>query len=339
MIWLTWRQFRVQALTAAAVLAAVAILLGVTGSHLASLYAASGITGCHGDSCANVAGAFLNQLTTNGFYHVGYPIGLVVIFVAPPMLGIFWGAPLIARELESGTYRLAWNQSITRTRWLTVKLALTGLAAMAFTEALALMHAWWADPISKAIALGGGTSVFSGTRFSWTTFAANGITPLGYAAFAFTLGTAAGVLIRRIVPAMAVTLAIFAVVQLAMPLWVRPHLLPARHTIVSVAALDSLRPDKLPGQPGAWLLSSEPINAAGQPVTATPAACLSLSLGKDAGEGPYLDCLASHGIRETITYQPASRYWPFQWIETGIFLALALALAWFCFWRLGLRRT
>ena len=138
---------------------------------------------------------------------------------------------------------------------------------------------------------------------------------------------------------MALTLAIFAVVQLAMPLWVRPHLLPARHTIVSVAALDSLRPDKLPGQPGAWLLSSEPINAAGQPVTATPAACLSLSLGKDAGGAPYLDCLASHGIRETITYQPASRYWPFQWIETGIFLALALALAWFCFWRLGLRRT
>jgi hypothetical protein len=339
MIWLTWRQFRVQALTAAAVLAAVAILLGATGLHLASLYTASGITGCHGDSCANVAGAFLNQLATNGFYHPMYPLGLVVIFVAPAMLGIFWGAPLIARELESGTYRLAWNQSITRTRWLTVKLALIGLAAMAVTEALALMHAWWADPISKAIALGGGTSVFSGGRFSWTTFATNGITPLGYAAFAFALGTAAGVLIRRIVPAMALTLAIFAVVQLAMPLWVRPDLLPARHTIVSVAALDSLRPDKLPGQPGAWLLSSETINAAGQPVTATPAACLSLSLGKDASEGPYLDCLASRGVREAITYQPASRYWPFQWIETGIFLALALALAWFCFWRLGLRRT
>jgi hypothetical protein len=339
MIWLTWRQFRVQALTAAAVLAAVAILLGATGPHLAGLYAASAITGCHGDGCTNAASAFLNQLTTDGLYHVGYPLGLVVIFVAPAMLGIFWGAPLIARELETGTYRMAWNQSITRTRWLTVKLALIGLAAMAVTEALALMHAWWADPISKAIALGGGASVFSGTRFGWTTFATNGITPLGYAAFAFTLGTAAGVLIRRIVPAMAVTLAIFAAVQVAMPLWVRPHLIPAQHTIVSVAALDSLRPDKLPGQPGAWLLSSEPINAAGQPVTATPAACLALPMTKESSEGPYLDCLASHGVREAITYQPASRYWPFQWIETGIFLALALALAWFCFWRLGLRRT
>jgi hypothetical protein len=340
MIWLTWRQFRVQAVAAATVLAAVAILLAATGPHLAGLYAASGITGCNGDGCANAAGAFLNQLASDGLYHVGYPIGLVVIFVTPAMLGIFWGAPLIARELETGTYRLAWNQSVTRARWLAVKLALTGLAAMTVTEALALMHAWWADPISKAIALGGGTSVFSGGRYSWTTFATNGITPLGYAAFAFALGTAAGALIRSTVPAMAVTLAIFAVVQVAMPLWVRPHLIPAQHTIVSVASLDSLRPQTLPGEPGAWLLSSETINAAGQPVTATPAACdaISSSLGKDAPEAPYLDCLANHGVREAFSYQPASRYWAFQWIETGIFLVFALALAWFCFWRLG-RRT
>ncbi len=116
---------------------------------------------------------------------------------------------------------MAWNQSVTRTRWLTVKLALIGLAAMAVTEALALMHAWWADPISKAIALGGGTSVFSGGRFSWTTFATNGITPLGYAAFAFALGTAAEA--PSAVPTMAVTPAIFAAVQFVMPLWVRPR--------------------------------------------------------------------------------------------------------------------
>jgi hypothetical protein len=337
MIWLTWRQFRAQASTAAAVLAAVAILLGATGPHLASLYVASGLTGCNGDSCTNLANSFLNQLTTDGLYHVLYPLGLVVIFVAPAMLGIFWGAPLIASELEAGTYRLAWNQSVTRTRWLTVKLALTGLAAMAVTEALALMHAWWADPISKAIALGGGPTAFGGGRFSWTTFATNGITPLGYAAFAFALGTAAGALVRRTVPAMAVTLAIFAAVQFVMPLWVRPYVIPPRHTVVSVASLNSLRPQAFPGQPGAWVLSTGTVNAAGQPVTAAPAACLSLTSGKDASEASYLDCMASHGIRETITYQPAGRYWPLQWIETGIFLALALALAGFCFWRLDRR--
>ena len=117
-----------------------------------------------------------------------------------------------------------------------------------------------------------------------------------------------------------------------------PHLFPARHTVVSVTSLDSLRPENLPGQPGAWLLSSETVNAAGQPVHAAPAACPPPPVVKgNNGEGAYLDCLASHGIRETFSYQPASRYWAFQGTETAIYLALALALAGYCFQRLSRR--
>jgi hypothetical protein len=37
-------------------------------------------------------------------------------------------------------------------------------------------------------------------------------------------------------------------------------------------------------------------------------------------------CVAAHGYRAFITYQPASRYWAFQGIETGIFVLLAAAL-------------
>ena len=107
MIWLTWRQFRVQALTAAAALAAFAILLGATGPHLASLYATSGITGCHGSACGAAASNFLLRLAATRTYPVVYAVGVVLIFVTPAIIGIFWGAPLIARELESGTYRLA----------------------------------------------------------------------------------------------------------------------------------------------------------------------------------------------------------------------------------------
>jgi hypothetical protein len=341
MIWLTWRQFRVQALTAAAALAAFAILLVATGPHLASRYAASTITGCHGGTCATAAITFLSQLQAASPYPIVYLLGIAVILVAPAIIGIFWGAPLIARELETRTYALAWNQSITRTRWLVVKLTLTGLAAMAVTEALSLMYAWWADPIGKAIDLGGSTSLFSGGRFSSLIFATHGITPLGYAAFAFTLGTAAGALIRRTVPAMAVTLAIFAAVQVAMPLWVRPHLIPPDRTIATIESVDldfgNLTATVVPGQPGAWILSSAAINAAGQPVSNLPAACQAAFSGtKPSSPGP---CMESRGFREAITYEPASRYWPLQWIETGIFLALALALAGFCFWRFGRRRT
>jgi hypothetical protein len=348
MTWLTWRQVRAQAVTAAAALAAFAALLAATGPHLASRYAASGISGCPSTSCEHLASNFLQQLYAAGTYWVLYLAGVVIILLAPAVIGLFWGAPLIARELETGTSALAWNQSITRTRWLAVKLTLTGLAAMAVTEALSLMQAWWAAPIGRAVGHGGGGTNLAMGRFSSLVFATHGITPLGYAAFTFTLGVTAGVLIRRAVPAMAVTLAIFAVVQIAMPLWIRPHLFPANHTVIPVTSLDgislqqgglngssfTLGAENLPGQPGAWLISSGAVNTAGQAVSTTPAACTTPSMRN----GPaFFDCLASHGIREAISYQPASRYWAFQWTETAIYLALALALAGYCFRRLGRR--
>jgi hypothetical protein len=343
MIRLSWLQFRAQAVTAAAALAAFAIVLAATGPHLASLYAASAITGCHGFACQTAVHAFLSRLAVTSPYPIVYLLGIALILLAPAIIGIFWGAPLIARELETGTYQLAWTQSITRTRWLVVKLSLTGLAAMAVTEALSLMYAWWADPIGKAIGLantGELANPFIGGRFSSLIFASAGITPLGYAAFAFALGTATGALIRRTVPVMAVTLAIFAAAQLAMPLWVRPHLIPPDRTIATIesAGLDvgNLTATLVPGQPGAWMISSGAINAAGQPVSTLPAPCLGNPYTKPPDPA---QCMESRGYREAITYEPASRYWPIQWIETGIFLALALALAGFCFWRLGRRRT
>jgi hypothetical protein len=348
MIRLTWFQFRAQAVTAAVALAAFAVLLAATGPHLASLYGASGITGCPAASCEHLATNFLQQLYAGGTYWVLYLLGVVVILLTPAIIGLFWGAPLIARELETGTSALVWNQSITRTRWLAVKLTLTGMAAMAVTEGLSLMQAWWAAPIGRAVGHGGGGNNLAMGRFSSLVFATHGITPLGYAAFAFTLGVTAGAVIRRTVPAMAITLAIFAVVQIAMPLWIRPHLFPARHTVISVMSLDNVSLHQggvdgrsftlgalnIPGQPGAWLLSSGAINAAGQATSMTPAACTTPSV---LGGPSLFPCLARNGIREAITYQPAGRYWPFQWTETGIYLVLALALAGYCFRRLNRR--
>jgi hypothetical protein len=149
---------------------------------------------------------------------------------------------------------------------------------------------------------------------------------------------------------MAVTLAIFAAVQIAMPLWIRPNLFPAEHTVIPVSSLQqislqqggfndssfNLDTQNLHGQPGAWLLSSGAVNAAGQATSTTPAACTARSMRN--GNPGFLDCLASHDIREAVSYQPASRYWPFEWTETAIYLAVALALSGYCFWRLG-RRT
>jgi ABC-2 family transporter protein len=359
MIRLSLLQFRLQAITAAVALAAFTILLAATGPHLASTYAADGLDSCHGSDCANLATYFTASLARSP-YGVVFLLSTGIILLAPAVIGLFWGAPLIARELETGTSALAWNQSVTRTRWLAVKLAIGGLTAVAVTEALSLMQTWWATPISQAVADGSGAGVAQ-SRFSQLNFATHGITPLGYAAFAFALGVTAGALIRRTVPAMAVTLAIFAALQVVMPLWVRPNLAPPDHTVIPVTSQGmggpaqagpggdtfSLYALDIPGQPGAWLLSSGPVDAAGQATSTTPAACTSTgNTGQSAGgqgdvfgpgQGPaaFVDCLASHGIREAIAYQPPSRYWRFQWTETAIYLALALAMTGYCFRRLS----
>jgi hypothetical protein len=361
MIRLSLLQFRIQAITAAVILVAFTILLAATRPHLASMYAADGLGSCHGGSCANLADYFTGSLIRSP-YEVLFLLSTAIVLLAPAVIGLFWGAPLISRELETGTAALAWNQSVTRTHWLAVKLTIGALTAMAVTEVLCLMQAWWAAPISQAVADGASVGLAQ-SRFSQLNFATHGVTPLGYAAFAFALGVAAGALIRRTIPAMAVTLAIFAALQVAMPLWVRPNLAPPDHTVIPVTSLGAAIPSEtgaggttftlfalsIPGQPGAWLLSSGPVNAAGQPVSTTPAACTSVegtspspsanqgASPQGAATGPvaFRGCLASHGIREAITYQPASRYWRFQWTETAIYLALALALAGYCFRRIS----
>ena len=121
MIRLTWLQFRAQAVTAAAALAALAVLLAATGPHLASRYAASGLSSCQGTSCENLASTYLQEIKADGAGWL-YLISVAGILLAPALIGLFWGAPLIAHELETGTSALAWTQSVTRTRRLAVRL-------------------------------------------------------------------------------------------------------------------------------------------------------------------------------------------------------------------------
>jgi ABC-2 family transporter protein len=336
MIWMAWRQFRAQAVTGLAALAAFAVMLGITGPRLAHLYDTSGLGACH-TGCGGLANVFLRQLEAAGTYQVSYEISIVIVLAAPAIIGAFWGAPLVAREIEAGTFRLAWNQSITRARWLAAKLALAGLAAMATAELFSLMQAWWAAPLGRVAPLAQESSLLSMGRLVPLVFAIHGITPLGYAAFAFALGVTAGVIIRRPVPAMAVTLAIFAAVQLVMPVWIRPHLIPP------VRVTSAFNPNAITGLlqsgsgqmtvtdsvniPGAWVLSNQTITPAGHVFTGpAPQACTN---GSPDVCGP---ALAKLHLRQLAFYQPASRYWAFQGIETGIFVALALLLAWFCFW-------
>ncbi|HEY0719040.1 MAG TPA: ABC transporter permease [Streptosporangiaceae bacterium] len=340
MIWLTWRQARIQTLAIAALIAVFAILLLATGPHLVTLYRDSSFAACH-SNCASEASNFLNQLATGSGYHLIYLLGALFITFLPVVIGLFWGAPLIARELESGSYKLAWNQSVTRERWLAVKLGLLGLTSMALAGLFSLALSWWASPIDYAAAVGASGGFQE--RFFPLDFGTRGVVPIGYAAFAFALGALIGLLVRRTVPAMAVTLLLVAAVLIAMPLGIRPHLItPVRHTFKLTAAdlngLDISGPAggqiiqiyaNAPAPAGAWVYSSPVTTASGSTVFGpVPQACQSVGNGPQA----CFSALARIHLKETVSYQPADRYWTFQWLELGIFLTAAVLLAWGCFW-------
>jgi ABC-type transport system involved in multi-copper enzyme maturation permease subunit len=322
-IWLTWRQFRAQTVVAAGALAALAVVFAITGPQLAHLYDTTVATCRAQHDCQVAVGAFTSQ------DNVLQKLTRLAMQVVPALIGIFWGAPLIARELETGTHRLAWTQSVTRGRWLAVKMGLAGLASVATAGLLSLMVTWWSSPFDRV----------GVNRLDPSLFGQRGIAPVGYAAFAFALGVTAGVLIRRTLPAMAVTLAIFAAVQAAFELRLRAYLItPLRLTSALnmgwVNALGTRAPGNSlfigvnPSLPGDWIYSSQVTTAAGR----TSLGSLPQGCGPDS---PYQTCVAAIGrmhLRQVVIYQPASRFWAFQWYETAIYLALALALAGFCIW-------
>ena len=346
MIWLTWRQFRGGAVMMAVALAALAAILGLTGPGLADEYS-TGISACtaQGGGCSDFVEDFLND---NQIPHLAVT---AVVLVLPALIGVFRGTPLIAREIEAGTHRLVWNQSITRTRWLAVKLGLTGLAAMTAAGLGSLAVTWWSSPLDK--------TATEFPRMAPLLFAARGIVPIGYAAFAFALGVTVGTLVRRTLPAMAITLAVFVAAQIAMPLLVRPHLLaPTRSTIEITAsnvsgfhwANDDVLVEANATSADAWVLSSHiedpsghAIGAISVPSSSGPCASPPTDAEEytDPGDDPYVAaCLAEIqrlGYRLHTTYHPASRFWPFQWYEAGIYTALALGLAGFCSWQIRRR--
>ena len=199
MTWLTWRQHRAQAAYAAAGLAILAVVMVASGLAMFNSLTELGLDGCGPlsnslDSCDNAAGAFFDRFAL--LQQVA-----TLLLLLPLLLGLFFGAPLVARELEQGTHRLVWTQGVTRRRWFVVKAGLVLAATTAFMGAYSALLYWWYTPLSRAGA----------SRFAYLEFDVQGIAPIGYAIFAVALGIAAGTLWRKVLPAMGVTLAGFLI--------------------------------------------------------------------------------------------------------------------------------
>jgi ABC-type transport system involved in multi-copper enzyme maturation permease subunit len=341
MTWLTFRQFRAQGIVALAALIVAAATYGYTGPHLAHLYDASGLPGCgNRPRCLGLATTFMTSVKADQTYPALFFTGGLILLVLPAIIGAFWGAPLVARELEAGTYRLAWNQDVTRTRWLVTKLGLIGLAAVTTSGLLSLLYTWWAGPINAAGGFPDNLSQF--TRVAPPMFGAQGIAPAAWAALAFVIGVVLGILVRRTIVAMAVTIAVVVLLQFLWPSYVRPHLLPpVRATApVTLEALASMvvahsgavsvavNQPGTPSLPGAWVVSNISVTPAGQTfVLPDVPACAS---------GSAQQCetwIAGQHLTQVVEYQPASEFWPLQWIESLLLLVLAAGLGLLAVWR------
>jgi hypothetical protein len=340
-----WLQSRTQTLVTAALVGVLVVVVAVTGVQLAHLY----------DSLVAHCASGCDLATSRFLAHQEFLDKTLDLLarLAPAFFGVFWGAPLIARELETGTYRLAWTQSVSRSRWVATKLGLGVLLTAAVAGALTLAVTWWYRDIDKV------------STVPFGVFDRRDVVPVAYAVFAFAAGALLGVLIRRTVPAMAATLGLFVLVRVVVATWVRSHLQPPLRETLSLAGSGPSAPVHLglglssnggpvqlfasaDGPKGAWTLSNDLVTSSGHVVSPDEAAAFlhqhCANIGPDiaaraagnAVAGPDLGRVCLNEVARTyhllITYQPANRYWTFQWLEAGLFVALAALCAGACYW-------
>jgi hypothetical protein len=299
MAWVTWRQNRIQLLAGGALLMVVVLLALATGSGIRGAFEQQGI-----DSCLPPATRSGCDIIVRHFQSEHDTLALVAryLFFFPALIAAFVGAPLLARELEHGTYRLAWTQGVTRRRWLLSQTLLLSAATVAGALALSAIVMWWRVPLDR---LEG--------RMSPSRFEIEGVVVPAYAVFALALGVFSGALLKRIVPAMTAALAAFVAVRLAVANFLRPRYMAPEHDTATGLTPNTHAHD--------WVLSNSLVDALGRQISAARE-----NLAIEHAQNARIDAqeyLLSLGWRRAVTFQPADRFWTFQVIEAAIFVGLA----------------
>jgi hypothetical protein len=290
--WVSWRQYRTSAVGTAAFLGALAVYLLIMGLRIRGGYAnvaSCSLQAAHMSQTCQIA------LTLFSSYHIDGEATAAVLLAIPMLAGVFAGTPILARELDSGTFRFAWTQGAGRTRPILARLVLPAVTLTAAAAAVSQLFGWFYYPF-----LATGDGPLSPQLFELT-----GIAFAAWTLAAFAIGALAGVLIRRVVPAMAAAMATWAGLLLATMLYLR------RHYEAPLTTRNS-------GQAGAsgtnpWVISQWWTGPRGQRITSEQ----------------QIVALFQHshpGYTFWTIYQPASRYWHFQLIEGGWLLVLSLLL-------------
>ena len=320
MAWVTWRQHRVALTGLVVALAAIATYTWIVGLQLHHAYAAE--LACHpagSDACLQLTSGFNS---VGGFLTNGWILQLV-----PALIGAFVGAPVLAREMETGSYRYAWTQGFGRWRWALAKLVGLAVVVTAAAGAISVLFSWYYQPYFGAD--NQARSLSELTSLAPSLFDLRGVAFGAWTLAAFAIGALAGMLIRKVVPAIVVTLVAYAGLAIATGAWLRAHYFAPIVT----------RSLNVPSS--VWIVSQN-WTKGGQTVSQTvlyqvlqgaPAQVA----GKEGG-GPNLHALVAwqylvqHGYIQVTSYQPAARFWAFQWMEAGWLLGLSVLLIAFTVW-------
>ena len=313
--WITWRQHRTALAGAGAVLAVAALYLWIMGIKIHDAYAA--YAACHpasSSACAQLQRVFISYdgsqtgpVVTSGINAQSVPFLLLAL---PVLVGAFVGGPVLARELEMGTFRFAWTQGTGRLRWTIARLAPLAVAVTAAAEGLSQLFTWYLSPFVQD----GDTG-----RFPLQVFGDEGVAFAAWTLLSFALAAFFGALFRRSVVAITAALAVGTALDVVTMLDLRSHYAAPLTTTGSST-----------GNPGDWVLSGWFTTSSGQRMSMLSIAFQAGHVGPHGGVSTTTSELqqfvAAHHYLQWFSYQPAGRFWSFQLIEGGWLLALSLIL-------------
>jgi hypothetical protein len=321
--WVVWRRYRMTLAATTAVLALTAVYLVIRGERIRSAYATM-------NSCRPAASAdcqFVWQNFRDGYGQPGL-IGVVLLFL-PGIIGSFAGAPVLARELETGTFRYAWTQGVGRMRWAIAAIFPGALGLAVIMAAFGVLVRWYGQPL-----LDSGIQ----PRLHATVFPTIGIAVVGWVLIGFALGVLAGLVWRRVLPALATAFAAWFGLAFLAATFLRPHYLtPLRTTSLQLSGKD-ISVDQWWAKGGIRVSDAE-INAVLQAIgfhQVGGGGKVTVEPGANGGIDP-VHYLIQHGYTQITSFQPDSRFWTFQWIEFGWLTALALLLLLATLWLLRRR--
>ncbi|WP_241518699.1 ABC transporter permease subunit [Streptomyces sp. CB03238] len=227
----------------------------------------------------------------------------------PAVVGAFVAGPMIARELETGTYKLAWTQSPSPARWLAAKLTVPMGVVIAGTALLTLLFSWsWST---------GPAHDFPTYWYEPTMYASIGVIPTVCAVMGLALGTLVGLLVRRTVLAMSATVLLTGGVLLLLS-QMRVHLWPIR-TTTGLGEPPAVKISRT------WRVEEGMLTPSGERIG--PDFCF---VGPSSQ--PPAPCAAERkDVTYFLDYHPASHFWPIQLVEAGIVLAFTAAATYAAF--------